>query len=51
MNRLHIEINDGRKAFSPGETLAGTVRWELDDPPQERRQGIHDRSFGNVQAP
>ena len=34
MADLHIELESGRTAFSPGDTLAGRVRWSVDADPQ-----------------
>jgi hypothetical protein len=31
---LGIEIEDGRHTFSPGDTLAGRVRWTVDSDPK-----------------
>ena len=30
MNGVEIELQGGRTAYAPGETLAGTVSWQLD---------------------
>jgi hypothetical protein len=34
MADLHIEIENGRTTFSPGDTLAGRVSWNVDADPQ-----------------
>lgn len=33
--RLSIEPEDGKTAWRPGETVAGSVRWDLDETPTE----------------
>ena len=35
MSQLQIIIADGRSEFSPGETISGTVAWEIEALPQE----------------
>lgn len=30
-----VETNDGTTAFRPGDTVEGTVRWQLPEPPRE----------------
>jgi len=32
MTWLRLELEDSRNAFRPGETLAGTATWELEQP-------------------
>jgi hypothetical protein len=34
MADLRIEIENGRTAFAPGDTVAGHVSWSLDDNPE-----------------
>ena len=29
-----VETHDGRTSFRPGETVEGTVRWQLPEPPE-----------------
>lgn len=35
MSELKVTIADGRIAFSPGETIGGTVAWEIEAPPKK----------------
>src|SRR4051794_14580623 len=35
MPQLQITLAENRTAFSPCETISGTVAWELDTPPEE----------------
>lgn len=35
MSTFHIQLADNRTAFSPGETLTGTVAWQLQKRPEE----------------
>jgi hypothetical protein len=32
---LHIELEQDKTAYQPGETIAGTVRWQLETPPKD----------------
>lgn len=65
MALLQINTADGRTAFSPGETMSGTVTWQLEKAPHEvmlqliwNTQGkgttdievVHTLPFGNPQA-
>jgi len=34
MPDLQLQIQDGRTAFSPGETIAGTVSWQVAETPK-----------------
>lgn len=34
MADLQVQLLDGRREFSPGETVAGTASWQTDDPPK-----------------
>jgi hypothetical protein len=33
MSELRIRLQNDRRAFSPGETVSGTVSWTVDEPP------------------
>jgi hypothetical protein len=33
MSRLAIEISEDKKVFAPGETIKGTVKWQMDENP------------------
>lgn len=33
MPNLHVQLQDNRTEFSPGETITGTVSWEVADRP------------------
>ncbi len=35
MSQLCIKLADSRTAFSPGETISGTVAWEIESPPTD----------------
>jgi hypothetical protein len=35
MSQLHIELNQERAAFEPGEELTGKVRWQFDQAPRK----------------
>ena len=57
MSRLTVEIEDGRTAFSPGETIRGTASWQLDQAPEEIEvrlfwytQGKGDQDVGGVKT-
>ena len=32
MSTLHLELDDGRRSYEPGELLAGTIAWKLPAP-------------------
>ena len=34
MNRLHLELADGKTKYRPGEAVEGVAFWELDAPPK-----------------
>ena len=44
-NQIGIELDENRFAFSPFETLRGTVAWQLDAAPTSVELGalVHDR--------
>jgi hypothetical protein len=57
MSWIRIETRDGVTAFRPGDEVAGTVRWQLDQPPRtlELRlfwytQGKGDQDVGVVDS-
>lgn len=57
MEQLAVEIQNGANAFLPGETVEGTVSWQLDGPAQtvELRllwytQGKGDQDVGVVSS-
>jgi len=34
MNWMRLDVEGGRTAFRPGETLSGTLQWEFEDEPR-----------------
>ncbi len=35
MSDLRVQIQDSRTAFSPGDTVAGTASWQVDERPEK----------------
>ena len=46
MQELNIEITDNRKSFKPGETIAGTVRWNVQGNPEAIEASLFWRTQG-----
>ncbi len=57
MDNLNIEIAEAKTSFRPGETVAGTVRWNLEENPESlelslfwHTQGKGTRNVGVVET-
>jgi len=46
MQNLNIEITDNKESFKPGETIAGTVRWNMQDNPKAVEVSLFWRTRG-----
>jgi hypothetical protein len=40
MDRLSVDIRDNKTAFAPGETLEGTIQWNLESPPRRLKLSL-----------
>jgi hypothetical protein len=41
MSELNIHLNSDTDAFTPGQTMEGTISWKLDEEPQKLTLALH----------